>query len=63
MWNNNDQDYDHVDAGNQERAELGNKVFNTLAVPLLLIATGAVTMTLLTWLNQTAVVILVLQPL
>ena len=24
MWNNNDEDYDHVDAGNQERAELGN---------------------------------------
>jgi len=38
MWNNNDQDSDHVDAGNQERAELGKKVFNTLAVPLLLIA-------------------------
>ena len=24
MWNNKDEDYDHVDAGNQERAELGN---------------------------------------
>ena len=23
MWNNNDEDYDHVDAGNQERDELG----------------------------------------
>ena len=22
MWNNNDEDYDHVDAGNQERDEL-----------------------------------------
>ena len=29
MWNNNDEDYDHVDAGNQERAELGKEVFNT----------------------------------
>ena len=28
MWNNNDEDYDHVDAGNQERAELGKEVFN-----------------------------------
>ena len=26
MWNNNDEDYDHVDAGNQERAELGKKL-------------------------------------
>ena len=39
MWDNNDGDYDHVDAGNQERAELGKKVFNTLAVSLLLKAT------------------------
>ena len=39
MWDNNDGDYDHVDAGNPERAELGKKVFNTLAVPLLLKAT------------------------
>ena len=38
MWKNNDQDSDHVDAGNQERAELGKKAFNTLAIPLLLIA-------------------------
>ena len=39
MCNNNDGAYDHVDGGNQERAELGKKVFhNTLAVPLLLIA-------------------------
>ena len=38
-WNNNDEDYDHVDAGNQERAELGKKVFNTDWAPLLLIAT------------------------
>ena len=37
MWNNNDEDYDHVDAGNQERAELGKKVFNTDWVPLFLI--------------------------
>ena len=29
MWNNYDEDYDHVDAGNQERAELGKEVFNT----------------------------------
>ena len=29
MWNNNDEDYYHVDAGNQERAELGKEVFNT----------------------------------
>ena len=29
MWNNNDEDYDHVDAGNQERDELGKEVFNT----------------------------------
>ena len=29
MWNNNDEDYDHVNAGNQERAELGKEVFNT----------------------------------
>ena len=29
MWNNNDEDYDHVDAGNQERAKLGKEVFNT----------------------------------
>ena len=36
MWNNNDEDYDHVDAGNQERAELGKKVFNTDWVPLFL---------------------------
>ena len=28
MWNNNDEDYDHVDAGNQERDELGKEVFN-----------------------------------
>ena len=38
MWNNNDEDYDHVDAGNQERAELGKEVFNIDWVPLLLIA-------------------------
>ena len=39
MCNNNDGAYDHVDGGNQERAELGKKVIhNTLAVPLLLIA-------------------------
>ena len=37
MWNNNDEDYDHVDAGNQERDDLGKKVFNTLAVPLLIV--------------------------
>ena len=29
MWNNNDEDYDHVDAGNQERDELGKEVSNT----------------------------------
>ena len=29
MWNNNDEDYDHVDAGNQERDELGKEVFDT----------------------------------
>ena len=29
MWNNNDEDYYHVDAGNQERDELGKEVFNT----------------------------------
>ena len=28
MWNNNDEDYDHVDAGNQERAELGKKLYS-----------------------------------
>ena len=28
MWNNNDEDYDHVDAGNHERDELGKEVFN-----------------------------------
>ena len=28
MWNNNDEDYDHVDAGNQERAELGKKPYS-----------------------------------
>ena len=28
MWNNNDEEYDHVDAGNQERDELGKEVFN-----------------------------------
>ena len=28
MWNNNDEDYDHVDAGNQERDELGKEVFD-----------------------------------
>ena len=27
MWDNNDGDYDHVDAGNQERNELGKKIF------------------------------------
>ena len=37
-WNNDDEDYDHVDAGNQERAELGKKAFNTDWVPLVLIA-------------------------
>ena len=37
MWNNNDEDYDHVDAGNQERDDLGKEVFNTLAVPLLIV--------------------------
>ena len=39
MWNNNDEDYDHVDAGNQERDELGKEVFNIDWVLLLLIAT------------------------
>ena len=29
MWNNNDEDYYHVDAGNQERDELGKEVSNT----------------------------------
>ena len=29
MWNNYDEDYDHVDAGNQERDELGKDVFDT----------------------------------
>ena len=29
MWDNDGEDYDHVDAGNQERAELGKEVFNT----------------------------------
>ena len=29
MWKNNDQYYDHVDVGNQERDELGKEVFNT----------------------------------
>ena len=28
MWNNDGVDYDHVDVGNQERAELGKEVFN-----------------------------------
>ena len=28
MWNNDGVDYDHVDAGNQERDELGKEVFN-----------------------------------
>ena len=28
MWNNNDEDYDHVDAGNQERAELGKELYS-----------------------------------
>ena len=28
MWNNNDEDYDHVDAGNQERTELGKKLYS-----------------------------------
>ena len=28
MWNNNDEDYDHVDAGNQERDELGKKLYS-----------------------------------
>ena len=37
MWNNNDEDYDHVDAGNQERDELGKEVFNIDWVPLFLI--------------------------
>ena len=37
MWNNNDEDYDHVDAGNQERTELGKEVFNIDWVPLFLI--------------------------
>ena len=35
MWNNNDEDYDHVDAGNQERDELGKEVFNIDWVQLL----------------------------
>ena len=29
MWNNTDEDYDHVHAGNQERDELGKEVFDT----------------------------------
>ena len=33
MWNNNDEDYDHVDAGNQERAELGKKLYS-ITTPL-----------------------------
>ena len=37
MWNNNDEDYDHVDAGNQERDELGKEVFNIDWVQLFLI--------------------------
>ena len=28
MWNNNDEDYDHVDAGNQERDELGKELYS-----------------------------------
>ena len=28
MWNNKDEDYDHVDAGNQERTELGKKLYS-----------------------------------
>ena len=28
MWNNNDEDYYHVDAGNQERAELGKELYS-----------------------------------
>ena len=28
MWNNNDEDYDHVDAGNQERDDLGKKLYS-----------------------------------
>jgi len=39
IWDNNEGDFDHVDAGNQERTELGKEVFNTLAVSLLPIAT------------------------
>ena len=35
MWNNDGVDYDHVDVGNQERAELGKEVFNIDWVPLL----------------------------
>ena len=37
MWNNDGEDYDHVDVGNQERAELGKEVFNIDWVPLFLI--------------------------
>ena len=37
MWNNNDEDYDHVDAGSQERAELGKEVFNTYLLLYLLL--------------------------
>ena len=37
MWNNNDEDYDYVDAGNQERDELGKEVFNIDWVPLLIV--------------------------
>ena len=33
MWNNNDEDYDHVDAGNQERDELGKKLYS-ITTPL-----------------------------
>ena len=28
MCNNKDEDYDHVDAGNQERTELGKKLYS-----------------------------------
>ena len=28
MWNNTDEDYDHVHAGNQERDELGKKLYS-----------------------------------
>ena len=28
MWNNNAEDYDHVHAGNQERDELGKKLYS-----------------------------------